>query len=182
MWISAVSAWAICWHRLTDDNPRNDVGALFLTFIGLLAANGAIAGVRAVQSKARTTSSRHPLEVGLSALFLVASVGLLALGLRERATLYLVFSGLGLFRSVAQLRFWLRPPETKMAWWYEHMSNMLVACIATVTAFLVVNVPRLGLQRYALWFWISPGVLGGFGIGVWVRYYRTKFAARTATR
>jgi hypothetical protein len=175
MWVAALSAWVVCWRRLTDDNPRNDAGALFLVFIGLLSANGALAGIRAVRSKARTAPSRHPLDTGLSALFLFASLGLLWLGIRHASTLFLAFSGLGIFRSVAQLRFWLRPPESKRAWWYEHMANMLVACIATVTAFLVVNVPRLGLKDYALWFWISPGVIGGVGIAVWVRYYRTKF-------
>ena len=71
-------------------------------------------------------------------------------------------------------RVWLKPPVSKLAWWYEHMGNMLTACIGTVTAFLVVNVPRLGLERYALVFWLPPGVLGGIGIALWQRRYRMK--------
>ena len=67
------------------------------------------------------------------------------------------------------------------SWWYEHMVNMLTACIATVTAFLVVNISRLGLQEYSLYVWLAPGVLGGVGISLWERYYRRKFAARGMT-
>jgi hypothetical protein len=62
-----------------------------------------------------------------------------------------------------------------MDWFYAHMGNMLAGCITTVTAFLVVNVPRFGLQRYALMFWLGPALIGGIGIAIWQRHYRRKF-------
>ena len=56
------------------------------------------------------------------------------------------------------------------------MGNMLAACIGTVTAFIVVNLPTFGLQRYAVVAFLGPGVLGGLAITVWTRHYRRKFA------
>ncbi len=56
------------------------------------------------------------------------------------------------------------------------MGNMLAACIGTVTAFIVVNLPTFGLQRYAVAAFLGPGLLGGSAITVWTRHYRRKFA------
>lgn len=181
MWVAAVSAWVTCGFRLRDDDPGNDLGALFLLFVGVLAANAAFVGIRVLRSKGRT--GRHGKAVDLAGplLLLLGSVGMAGLGVQRSALLLVAFAGLGGLLSVGQLRFWLRPPVTRMDWWYEHMVNMLTACIATVTAFLVVNISRLGLQEYSLYVWLAPGVLGGVGISLWERYYRRKFAARGMT-
>jgi hypothetical protein len=107
---------------------------------------------------------------------LAGSLGLGALGAVQRSPLFLAFAILGGVLGWRQLRFFRRPPATKMDWWYAHMTNMLVACISTVTAFAVVNASRLGLGDHTLVVWLAPGVLGGIGITVWVRHYRRRFA------
>jgi hypothetical protein len=178
MWVAAVSAWGVCAFRLLDDNEANDSAALFLLFVGMLAANAAFVGIRVLRTKKRTASRRSLIDLAGPLLLFVASVALGGLGLLQHAVLFVAFAALGGVLSVGQLRFWLRPPVTKMDWWYEHMTNMLTACIGTVTAFLVVNVPRLGLKEYELFFWLAPGVLGGLGITVWRRRYRRQFEAR----
>lgn len=178
MWVAAVTAWGVCAFRLLDENKANDSGALFLLFVGVLAANAAFVGIRVLRTKKRTDRHRSLLDLAGPMLLLIGSAGLAGLGLLQHSVLFVAFAALGGFLAVGQLRFWLRPPVTKMDWWYEHMTNMLTACIGTVTAFLVVNVPRLGLKEYALLFWLAPGVLGGVGITVWQRYYRRKFEAR----
>ena len=43
-----------------------------------------------------------------------------------------------------------------------------------------VNVPRFGLQRYALLFWLGPGLVGGLAIVLWTRHYRRKHQPRVA--
>ena len=58
-----------------------------------------------------------------------------------------------------------------MAWWYSHMTRMLSAYIATVTAFSVVNFKFL--PPVARWLWAT--VVGTVGIIIWTRYYRKKF-------
>jgi hypothetical protein len=44
------------------------------------------------------------------------------------------------------------------------MSGMGTSCIATVTAFLVVNIENLGLRAYSFWVWVLPGLLGGVAL------------------
>jgi hypothetical protein len=178
MWVAAVTAWGVCAFRLLDDNEANDSAALFLLFVGVFAADAAFVGIRVLRTKKRTDRHRTLIDLAGPLLLLIASAALGGLGLLQLSVLFVAFAALGAVLSVGQLRFWLRPPVTKMDWWYEHMTNMLTACIGTVTAFLVVNVPRLGLKEYELFFWFSPGVLGGVGITIWRGRYRRKFEAR----
>jgi len=179
MWVAAIAAWAICAGRLLDDDGANDAGARFLAFVGLLAANGAGTGIRVLRMRSKASERASIFDICSSALLLVAAVALGGLGILERSILHLAFSALGVFLASQQLRYWMRRPVSKMDWWYAHMGNMLGACIGTVTAFLVVNVPRFGLQQWALYFWMGPGVLGGIAITLWTRYYRRRFEGRT---
>ncbi|AKU91153.1 hypothetical protein AKJ08_1540 [Vulgatibacter incomptus] len=132
-----------------------------------------------LRRKSRATERASIFDTGSSAFLLVAAVALGGVGIVEHSTLHIVFSALGVFLAIRQLRYWLKGPATKMDWWYTHMGNMLGACIGTVTAFLVVNVPRFGLQRYALYFWMGPGILGGIAIIFWTRFYRWRFEGRS---
>lgn len=83
----------------------------------------------------------------------------------------IVFGVIGFLFGISDVRDFLHPPSEKMAWWYSHMTRMLAAYIATVTAFSVVNfkflppVPR----------WLWPTVVGTVGIVIWTRYYRRRF-------
>jgi hypothetical protein len=72
---------------------------------------------------------------------------------------------------VADIRAFLDPPTQKQAWWFTHMTRMLSAYIATVTAFSVVNFRFL--SPVARWLW--PTMLGTLIITIWTRYYRKKF-------
>jgi hypothetical protein len=135
-----------------------------------------------LRTKSRRATPAHAFDVTSSSLVLAASAALCGFGILQRSVLYVAFAVLGAFLSLRQLRYWLTGPKTRMDWWYAHMGNMLAACIGTVTAFAVVNVPRFGLERYALFLWFGPGVLGGIAIAVWTRAYRRKFAQRPVPR
>ena len=78
---------------------------------------------------------------------MLASLALALYGLRVRQPLLVGFAPVGLFAGASQLYYWLRPPTSRMHWWFEHMGSMGGCTIAVVTAFLVINAPRLGLQR-----------------------------------
>ena len=67
--------------------------------------------------------------------------------------------------GAAQLRYWLHPAATRTGRVLQHMSGMGTSCIATVTAFLVVNAQNLGLAAHSLWLWGMPGLLGGIALG-----------------
>jgi uncharacterized membrane protein HdeD (DUF308 family) len=138
-------------------------------------------GLRALRAKRRKGAHHHPWDLGLAALLTSAGVLMAIYGIVERMPLFVALATIGVLNGISQLRYWLRAPTSPMHWWYEHMSGMLVSCIAAVTAFLVTNAGRLHLPRTSLLLWLAPGIVGGLGIGLWKRYYRRKFAGRAAT-
>ena len=178
MWFAAATALAVCAVRLSDGSPENDFGAIFLAYVAVLAANNAATGIRVLRTKSRTAPSRNFFDLGSSGLLLAASAVIGVLGIRTGTTLFLAFAGLGALLGLGQLRFWLRPPASRIEWWFEHLGNMIAACIATLTAFAVTNVRFLGLQEFALVAWLAPGVIGGVAIALYQRHYRHQFAAR----
>lgn len=176
MALVAVSAFVACAFRLTDAQPDNDGPAIFLAYVGLIATVNTSAGIRVIRTRTRKTGHRHPWDLGIAVLQLVGGAALLAYALNTGAVLFGAFSVLGLVTSAQQLHFWWRPPQSRMAWLFEHVGNMGGACIATVTAFTVVNARVFGLGGYSLVLWIAPGVLGGIAITLWQRHLRRKYA------
>jgi hypothetical protein len=86
-----------------------------------------------------------------------------------------VFGAIGVVLAVSDIRLFRNirrgvQPE-RMEWWFAHMSGMLAAYIATVTAVLVVN----GAFLPPLVRWLAPTVVGTAGIIAWSRHYRRKF-------
>ena len=176
MAVEAVTAVVVCGARILFDSPQVRSRAIFLMFISVLAASSASQGVRALRQKNRNAPARKPINMGLPTLFFVSSVALEIYGLGIRTPLYIVFGLIGMVTSGGQLYYWLRAPRSRMDWWFEHMTGMGVSSIATLTAFVVVNAPRLGLPIFSVIPWVAPGVIGTIGLVVWTRYYRRKFA------
>jgi uncharacterized membrane protein len=186
----AVTSFVNCARMLTDGNPRNDRAALFLAYIGVLAAASAQIGIRALRTKQRTSGSRSPergfggaapivnspVDLALPALLVAGGLALAALGLSVGRPLFVVFAALGLAQGAAQLRFWLRAPATSREWFYAHMTGMGTSCITTVTAFLVVNAHRFGVGTFDLVVWVAPATLGGVGLTLWKKVYERRFA------
>ena len=90
----------------------------------------------------------------------------------------IVFGVIGLWLAASDVREFLHHPTDKMAWWYSHMTRMISAYIATVTAFSVVNMKFL--PQVTRWLW--PTVIGTAAIIIWTRYYRRKFNGRRASK
>jgi hypothetical protein len=61
------------------------------------------------------------------------------------------------------------------------MGGMVGASIAALTAFAVVNAPRVHLARFSLWVWLAPTVIGVPGLFVWQAYYERRFAREKVT-
>ncbi|CAN5465713.1 hypothetical protein BH11MYX1_BH11MYX1_43690 [soil metagenome] len=58
----------------------------------------------------------------------------------------------------------------------EQVKNLpIAACIATVTAFAVVNASKVGLSSGAFVVWATPSALGGLALGRWIPSYRQRF-------
>ncbi len=158
------SAWALAILRLLDSSPQNDRGAIFLAYVGLFSNASVWMGIR---SWSLRRSGRHraaTIDFAPGAILLLASIALGLFGLFSEEILMIVFALFGTSLAVAQLRFLRRPNADRSAPMLMHLNSMGNGAISALTAFFVVNVPRFGLDEYALFFWIVPGVVGGAGL------------------
>nr|BDT35820.1 DUF2306 domain-containing protein [Myxococcus sp. MH1] len=165
------------WRFLHDPAQRS--AALFFIYISVLSGTSASMGVRVLRTRARTTANRNPFDLGMSALTLVLGLFTAAWGLAVSMPLLWGFSFVGIFLGASSLRYWLRPPQTRMHWWFEHMGAMVGSGIATLTAVLVVNARHLGINGMQLAVFLGPTVVGVTGLKLWERYYLKKFAPKS---
>jgi uncharacterized membrane protein len=183
MTIVSVTAFALAGVRvLTDPTPRGRSAGLFLFFVAILTAAAVSAGVRVLRLKARSAAHYGAWDVGMAVALTAASLGMAVYGVVTSTPLFIAFSVIGLGNGVGQLWYWLRPPTHPMHWWFEHMGQMLGACIAATTAFLVVNANRLGAETFSIVIWLAPAAIGAPGIVIWRAYYRRKFAGSVRAR
>jgi hypothetical protein len=158
-------------RMLTDDNPRNDRAAIFLAYVGVLAAASAQIGVRAIVPRRRVGASRNAFDLAPPVLLIVGGVALAAFGIRQEMLLYILFAGLGVSLGAGQMRFWMRPPATRTEYIVAHVGGVGTSCITTVTAFVVVNAHRLGLRTFDLAVWLTPILIGATALTLWRRGY-----------
>jgi len=156
-------------------------GDLFLGAIGVFSFYLIASGYRAVVRK-HLHEQAQALDWALSGFAGVAGAVLVALGLaqslRGQGLVAAVLGGAALALASADAWRLARGPREAMGWWYLHMTRMLAAYIATVTAVSVVNLQFL--PETVRWLW--PTVVGTIGITVWRAYYRRLFAARRRPR
>jgi uncharacterized membrane protein len=177
MAIVSLTAFALSAMRFfSDPTPAGRSAGLYLFFIAILTAAGVSAGVRVLRMKTRHEAHRHPWDLGLAVALTASSLGMIGYGLATGRALFVAFAVIGLVNGVGQLRYWLRPPQEQLHWWFEHMGQMLGSCIAATTAFLVVNAGRLGAETFSLAVWLTPALVGGPAIAIWTAYYRRKFS------
>lgn len=164
---------------------------LFLTFISVLSFYGAFSGVRSLRRK-RPASGQRPtwLDWGAAVGALAAGSGFvlwggLTLSGLWQAAMPSAFSLLGIAFGVVlgkdawhDLTSFRRPNPDPRWWWTYHLERMVGSYLAAVTAFLVQNVGPLLPDTFVWVVWVAPGILGGFGIALWIRYYQKKFAVR----
>ena len=148
---------------------------LFLLLVAVFSFYLAFTGYRVLYRK----SPRQPatsLDWGGATLMLLGGGGLVGYGISQLRTtsfgaVAIVFGGIGLLLAASDVRAFLRPANDKRAWWFTHMTRMLAAYIATVTAFSAVNFQFLPpLPR-----WLWPTAAGLAGILAWRRHYWKKF-------
>ncbi|HEX8701810.1 MAG TPA: hypothetical protein VF815_23485 [Myxococcaceae bacterium] len=178
MIVSALTGMVISgWRFFTQQG--NPAPALFLMYVGVLSAASAIMGVRVIRTKARRGALRHPLDLGVAGLLLLMALVTGGYGLSVGASLLYGFAPVGLAVGGGQLYFWLRPPQERMAWWFEHMGAMIGSGIGTLTAMLVVNARHFGGSGFLLALFLGPTLVGLVGLKLWERYYRQRFTAKS---
>ncbi len=176
MGFAVVFAWVASGLRLARGEGPD--GPLFLMMVGLLAGVATWSGWRVRAEKGRTGPHTDPLDRGIMGV--LAGIGGLGVlyGLVSGNPLFVAFGGLSILFGGGELRSMAAMPTSRWDWWYRHMSSMLVACISTVTAFLVVNVSAFpeGLRTAlppVLW-WLLPTLVGVPGMIMWTRSWKAK--------
>lgn len=169
------SAGPLSIYRLMTETSRGQrIAAGFLLYITILSFAAVWGGLRVLRFKG-TGPHTHPLDLGVAGLLAVAGVVTLALGGFFRAPVLVIFGALGALNGVGDLRRWLDPDKARMHWWFRHMGGMIGASIAALTAFSVLNAPRLGLGVFSVFVWILPSLVFVPVSLVWNRYYQRRF-------
>ncbi|MEQ9504478.1 MAG: DUF2306 domain-containing protein [Deltaproteobacteria bacterium] len=151
---------------------------VFFGVLSLLLGEGVYAAIAAVRRKKAPEPSPRLFDRLFPILLAVVASGAIVYGLVVGEVLMVVFSTIALVTGIGDYRFASRALPSQMAWWYQHMSSMMGACIAAVTAFLVVNVARLAPNLPEAWAWVPwilPSAVMVPIFQVWIRRYRTKF-------
>jgi len=174
--------WAITGVAITAVVLSLIRSGLFFLLVAVFSFYLALTGYRILYRK--TPQQRAgKADWTAAATMLLGSLALIAHGGYQMltssfGTVAIVFGVIGLFLAISDMRDFLHHPGDKMAWWYSHMTRMLAAYIAAVTAFSVVNMKFL--PPVPRWLWAT--VIGTAGIVIWTRYYRRKFAGTGSQR
>jgi len=149
---------------------------IFLVYVGLFAAESALLGVRALGPRARLTRLGRAIDLIPPLLLVVGGVLLAAFGIAEGRLLLVLFAALGAAQGVGHLSAWRTPSPSRERRLLSHIGAMGTSCITTLTAFVVVNAPRLGLRRFDPSVWFVPIVLLGLGLTILRRRYAKRLA------
>ncbi|PSL45341.1 hypothetical protein CLV51_10443 [Chitinophaga niastensis] len=148
----------------------------FLLMVSFFSYHQLVRGYRALYLKKLHKGQRMTwVDVLINSIAAVFMICLLAWGLTGDWSLLrivaIVFGLSGILVVTLDVRkFYVRPVE-KQHWFYSHISGMGGAYIATITAFLVVNVRFL-----PGWIvWLGPLTVGLVIINITIARYKRKF-------
>ena len=177
MIIVAVTALLICTLQ-----PFK-IMRLFLTGIAIFSFYLTMTGWRATKQKNGeiTGFDRSLTYVTLLVSLAMIGFGIYLLVLNGASFLPITFSFFGVLTLVfaqKDARQFGRPTE-KMGWFFQHITRMGGAYIATFTAAIVTNIDRIAPAGSPEWIgtllWIVPSIIGGMLIGRTVKHYVVKF-------
>jgi uncharacterized membrane protein len=153
--VSAIRLGVLMW--LSADVRTHAFGA-FLLFISVFTGNLVSVGIRALRTR-RREGRGSAWDIGLAAASVAATCAAFAYGLSTDERLFTGFGAFATPISAWYLVYWLLPPRGKVHHILQHVTAMLGGCIAAVTAFTVVNAPRLGLGRGTPILWAAPAAV-----------------------
>lgn len=165
--------------ELADFLRGQRISATFLAYLAGLTLAAGWQGIWAVEAKREPKTMRTPFTLALNVLVFLAGLIVLVLGITYRSGPLVALSPIGPFLAAGNLRYVLRGPQSRMHWWYVHLSSMIATAIAGYTAFLVFGAARLlpSVARSQLYtiFWILPALIGIPVIRRTVAFYQRKF-------
>lgn len=161
-----------------DRTPQSQNFSFFLFYISFFTLTSILFGLSVLKLKTRKNAEKTFARLALPIGLIICGLSVQALGYYSKNLLLILFPFLGHTTAYGHAKYWLKAPEEKKHWWYAHMDGMGVACIATVTAFLVTALPRMSdsVILNSAFIWIAPGIIGG------ILLKRSKAAYRRQTK
>lgn len=149
--------------------PNHENAFLFL--IGVFTIYLVLSGNRSLTFKPRKKKKAELADFLISGGMFLSAFVMIAIGsyryfVGTNGILFLFFGIGGLLLTLGDYLFFKKYPgeETEMKWLRNHISRMMGALIASITAFLIV-----GLSTNSLFAWMLPSVVGTFFIIYWQR-------------
>ena len=160
---------------------------LFLTGIAVLSFYLTMTGWRTTKQKTTgpTLADRMLTYVTLAVSAGMIGFGIYLLVLNGASFFPVVFTFFGVLTATFAQKDARQfgQPTQKMSWFFQHLTRMGGAYIATFTAAIVTNIDRVVPVGSPDWIatilWIAPSLVGGMLIARTVRYYIVKFAPKT---
>lgn len=182
----APETWAIEVLHRADPSPGVISGiqssAVFLGYLSIVGLASTRHAIYVVRTRKESSPGAALFHKGLLLSCILSSIGVIAYGIffaTFMKVLLFAMSPIGFLVGQGGLKFMRNPKQSRMAWWYEHMSAIFGAGIAFHTAFLVFGITRvvdIGFDGYlAALPWVAPAIIGAPGSALWIRYYKKKF-------
>jgi uncharacterized membrane protein len=153
----------------------------FLFLIGIFTIYMVLAGNRALSFKSVKKTKGNLTDKLVSGIMALSALLMIGFGINglikgySHSILFLFFGIIGLFLPYGDYKLFKTTLENRKLWLINHLSRMLGALIASVTAFIVA-----GMHQDTLWAWITPSVLGTVYIVYWIKKTKGKKKLKTA--
>lgn len=153
----------------------------FLFLIGIFTIYMVLAGNRALTFKSIKKTEANFIDKLISGVMAVSAILMIGFGIigliegQSQSILFLFFGLFGILLPYGDYKLFTKTLENRKLWLINHLSRMLGALIASITAFLVA-----GMKYDNLLAWIIPTVLGTVYITYWIKKVKGKIKLRTA--
>ncbi|MGO4920620.1 hypothetical protein [Maribacter spongiicola] len=153
----------------------------FLFLIGIFTIYMVLAGNRALTFKSVKKTKANLTDKLVSGIMAFSALLMIGFGINglihnySHSILFLFFGIIGLFLPYGDYKLFKTTLENRKLWLINHLSRMLGALIASITAFIVA-----GMHQDTLWAWMTPSVLGTIYIVYWIKKTKGKKKLKTA--
>lgn len=147
------------------------VGAVFLTYLIVLVANGCWAAWRAIRDRRDRRAYFGHMFWSMSLITALSGLGVVAVGIAVDAVLLMVFGSIGVVGLLGDVAAWRRAPGDPKWWLRQHYGAIIGIGVATHIAFLAIGlrklVPGIDPGMVQTFAWFAPlGV--ALVAGVWI--------------
>lgn len=174
--------------RLLTESEAADIRAqvrdiaIFLFSLSVLVLSNTRQGWLTIMAKEDRSILRAPSHLLLCVALVVVGVILFTVGIIQGKVLYIIFALIQIASGSGQLRYNFKAELTPKEWWIEHLGAFIGSGIGAYTAFFVFGGQQLfagilgnAFADIAIFFWITPSVIGVIAITYLSRHYRRKF-------